>query len=84
MTIGAIFSFWSAERWFAFFDKFIRGKKTNHITIAAGREKYRGAYYPLDVFYPPKLVPFEDRKMYIVNKEDIYMNFSISGYLCAG
>lgn len=81
MTIGAIFSFWSAERWFAFFDKFIRGKKTNHITIAAGREKYRGAYYPLDVFYPPKLVPFEDRKMYIVNKEDIYMSRLYGDYM---
>ena len=73
IAIGTIFSFRSAEKWFASFDRFIQGKQTNHITIAAGREKYRGAYYPKDVFYPPKLVPFEDRKIFIVNKEDVYM-----------
>lgn len=73
MLIGEMFSFRSAEKWFTSFDTFIRGKKTGHITVAAGREKYRGAYYPVEVFYPPKLVCFEDRKIYIVNKEDIYM-----------
>ena len=81
MVIGTIFSFRSAEKWFATFDKFIRGKKTNHITVAAGREKYRGAYYPVDVFYPPKLVPFEDKKIYIVNKEDTYMSRLYGDYM---
>lgn len=42
IAIGTIFSFRSAEKWFASFDRFIQGKQTNHITIAAGREKYRG------------------------------------------
>lgn len=74
MFIGTMFSFRSSERWFKTFDAFIRGRKTNHITIAAGREKYRGEYYPIDVFFPPKLVPFEDREINIVNKEDIYMS----------
>lgn len=81
MAIGAVFSFWSAEKWFAIFDRFIQGKKTNYITVAAGREKYRGAYYPVDVFYPPKLVPFEDRKIYIVNKEKIYMSRLYGDYM---
>ena len=81
MAIGTVFSFRSAEKWFATFDKFIRGKKTNHITVAAGREKYRGAYYPVDVFYPPKLVPFEDRKMYVVNKVDTYMSRLYGDYM---
>ena len=81
MVIGKIFSFRSAEKWFATFDKFIRGKKTDHITVAAGREKYRGAYYHVDVFYPPKLVPFEDRKIYIVNKEDTYMSRLYGDYM---
>lgn len=81
MVIGTIFSFRSAEKWFATFDKFIRGKKTGHITVAAGREKYRGAYYPIDVFYPPKLVPFEDRQMYVVNKTDTYMSRLYGDYM---
>ena len=81
MLIGLIFSFRSAEKWFTTFDKFIRGKKSNHITVAAGREKYRGAYYPVNVFYPPKLVPFEDRQIYIVNKEDTYMSRLYGNYM---
>lgn len=81
MVIGTIFSFRTAEKWFATFDKFIQGKKTNHITVAAGREKYRGAYYPVDVFYPPKLVPFEDRQMYVVNNVDIYMSRLYGDYM---
>lgn len=81
MAIGTIFSFRSAEKWFETFDKFIRGKKSNHITVAAGREKYRGAYYAADIFFPPKLVPFEDRKIYIVNKEDVYMSRLYGDYM---
>ena len=70
MAIGSVFSFRSAESWFSTFDRFIRGRKSGHITVAAGREKYRGAYYPTDDFYPPKKVPFEDRMIYIVNHSD--------------
>lgn len=81
MMIGKIFSFRTAEQWFKTFDKFIKGKKSNYITVAAGREKYRGAYYPVEIFYPPKLVPFEDRKMYIVNKADIYMSRLYGDYM---
>lgn len=81
IAIGTLFSFWSAEKWFKIFDQFIQGKTSNHITVAAGREKYRGAYYPIDVFFPPKLVAFEDRKIYIVNKEDIYMSRLYGNYM---
>jgi lipopolysaccharide cholinephosphotransferase len=81
MAIGTIFSFRSAEKWFSTFDRFIRGKKTGYITVAAGREKYRGAYYPIDVFYPPKLVPFEDKNIYVVNKVDTYMRRLYGDYM---
>lgn len=81
MAIGTVFSFRSAEKWFKTFDNFIKGKKSNHITVAAGREKYRGAYYPVNVFYPPKLVPFEDRQMYVVNKVDTYMSRLYGDYM---
>ena len=81
MFIGTLFSFRTAEKWFASFDRFIRGKKSNHITVAAGREKYRGAYYPVEVFLPPKLVPFEDRQIYIVNQEHVYMSRLYGDYM---
>ena len=81
MLVGTVFSFRSAEKWFASFDRFIRGRESGHITVAAGREKYRGAYYPVDTFFPPKLVPFEDRKIYIVNREDIYMSRLYGDYM---
>ena len=81
MFLGTLFSFRSAEKWFASFDRFIRGKRSGHITVAAGREKYRGAYYPVDVFYPPKLVPFEDTMVYIVNREDTYMSRLYGDYM---
>lgn len=81
MFIGKLFSFLSAEQWFSIFDRFIRGKKSNYITVAAGREKYRGAYYPVEIFYPPKLVPFEDRKIYVVNKVDVYMKRLYGDYM---
>ncbi len=81
MAIGTLFSFRSAEKWFKTFDDFIKGKKSKYITVAAGREKYRGAYYPVEVFYPPKLMPFEDRQMYVVNKVDTYMSRLYGDYM---
>lgn len=81
MLIGTVFSFRSAEKWFKTFDRFIRGKQSKHITVAAGREKYRGAYYPTEVFFPPKLVPFEDREIYIVNEADTYMRRLYGDYM---
>lgn len=81
MAVGKIFSFRSAEKWFATFDKFIRNKKTGHVTVAAGREKYRGAYYPVSDFFPPKLATFEGRKIYVVNKPDIYMSRLYGDYM---
>ena len=81
MLIGTLFSFRTAENWFKTFDNFIKGKKSNYITVAAGREKYRGAYYPVEVFYPPRLVPFEDRKMYVVHEVDTYMRRLYGNYM---
>lgn len=81
MMLGKIFSFYSPEKWFELFDTFIQGKKSKHIVIAAGRKKYRGETYLNELYFPVKLVPFEERKIYIVNKSDAYLKHMYGNYM---
>ena len=81
MLVGKLFSFRTAEEWFKVFDKYIQDKPSDYITIAAGRKKYKGEIYPIHTFYPLKLVPFEDRQIYVVNDADAYMSHMYGDYM---
>ncbi len=81
MMVGAVFSFQRAEKWFAIFNRFIQGKKSRFITIAAGRKKYRGELLPIHVFYPPKKAVFENREIYVVNKQNVYLKHLYGDYM---
>ena len=81
ILVGTFLSFRTAEKWFASFDRFIRGKKSKYITVAAGRKKYCGEIYPYDVCFPLKLVTFEDKEIYVYNDMDTYLTGLYGDYL---
>lgn len=81
MVIGKIFSFHSAEKWFEIFDKFIRSPKSDKVTVAAGRKKYRGEIFPAKVYFPPKKVKFEDTEVYVHHNTDYYLKRLYGDYM---
>ena len=78
---GKIFSFLSSEKWFEIFDKLCINKKTRFVTVAAGRKKYKGETYPVEVYYPPQESIFEGRKIYILNDCQTYLKRMYGDYM---
>lgn len=81
IVVGTIFSFSTPEKWFERYDKFIQGKESNHLTIAAGRKYYKGETQPTEVFLPVKQIPFEDRQIYMENDSDTYLKNLYGDYM---
>ena len=63
------------------FDRFIRGKKSKFVTVAAGRKKYCGEIFDYSTFFPLKKVPFEDKEVYIYNDVDTYLKGLYGDYM---
>lgn len=78
---GSIFSFFSAEKWFLIFDRFIRGKESAFLTVAAGRRKYVGEVFPKDVFFPLKKGVFEGRTIYVYRQMHEYLERLYGDYM---
>ena len=81
MLIGRIFCFWSAEKWFDKFDRLIQCEKSNFVTIAAGRKKYRGEIQNYNTFFPCKKALFEGRPINIPNNCDVYLTNIYGDYM---
>lgn len=81
MMIGTLFSFFSSEKWFKIFDNFVKGRKSNYLTVAAGRKKYFGEIYHKDVFLPLKQAPYENEKIYVYNDMDTYLKTLYGDYM---
>lgn len=81
LLIGKCFSFFSAEKWFEIFDKFIQGKKSNYMTIASGRKHYSGEMLDKNIFYPVKEGKFEGVKVYIPNDINAYLSNLYGDYM---
>lgn len=81
MALGKIFSFRSAENWFASFDRYVQGKESKVVTVPSGTKKYSGERLSIDVVNPLKKVPFEDTEIYIFNKTDWYLSNLYGDYM---
>ena len=81
MFIGKIFSFRSAERWFASFDKYVQGKKSSVVTVPSGTKQYNGERLDIKVITPLKKVPFEDTEIYIFNNYEFYLSNLYGDYM---
>lgn len=81
MLVGLLFSFRASEKWFKTFDSYIQGKKSNYVTVAAGRKKYCGEIYPIDIFFPLKTAPFEGRQIYVYNDVNAYLRGLYGDYM---
>lgn len=73
MAVGKAFSFKTSEEWFAFWDRFIQSTPSKKVTVAAGRKKYFGEIFPMEIYFPPHKVRFEDTEIYIHNNSDYYL-----------
>lgn len=78
---GAIFGFRSSEKWFITFDRFIRGKASEFVTVAAGRKKYCGETFPVTVFFPLSKASFEGREIYVYKDVDRYLSSLYGDYM---
>ena len=81
IAVGTILSFRSAEKWFATFDRFIRGRKSKFVTVAAGRKKYCGEIFGYDTFFPLKKALFENREIYVYRDIDTYLKGLYGNYM---
>lgn len=81
ILIGTIFAFKTAEEWFKAFDNFIKGEKSHFVTVAAGRKKYCGEIYSTNTFFPVKIVPFENREIYVYNDIHTYLKKMYGDYM---
>jgi lipopolysaccharide cholinephosphotransferase len=81
MALGKVFSFRSAEAWFADFDRFTRGKRSAVFTVPSGIKKYAGEKLDLETIRPLRKVPFEDTQIYVFNDYDRYLSSLYGDYM---
>lgn len=81
MAIGKIFSFFSAEKWFALFDGYVQGRKSNIFTVPSGRKRYMGEKISVNAVYPLITTDFEDTKIYIFNDYNGYLSNLYGDYM---
>lgn len=73
-VIGSIFAFRSPEKWFDKVDKVIAyNHKSDLITSATGRKHYFGEIYAKKVFFPLKLIKFNEHEFYAPNNCKEYL-----------
>lgn len=51
------------------------------MTVAAGRKKYNGEVYTKEVYFPARLVKFEDTKIYLHHDYDTYLKGMYGNYM---
>ena len=81
MALGKVFSFRSAEKWFASFDRFVQGKRSKVVTVPSGTKKYGGERLNIDVVNPLKKVAFEDTEIHVFNNFDWYLSNLYGDYM---
>lgn len=81
IIIGSLLSFKTAEKWFSSFDKFIRGKQSKFVTVAAGRKKYCGEIFAYDTFFPLRKETFENKDIYVYNDVNTYLKGLYGDYM---
>lgn len=81
MVIGKLFSYKSAEEWFASFDKYVQSPKSNILTIPTGTKKYFGERIHVKKVKPLKKLRFEDTQIYVFNNYDWYLSHLYGDYM---
>lgn len=81
IIVGKIFNYRKAEKWFASFDKYVQGKKSDVYTVPSGSKKYKGERLCADTVFPLKAFQFEDTEIYVFNDYDKYLRNLYGDYM---
>jgi len=81
MLLGKVFSYRTAEEWFASFDQYVRGKETSTYTVPTGTKKYAGEKLKADIIKPLQKVPFVDTEIYVFNNYNWYLTNLYGDYM---
>ena len=82
LRVGKTFSFLTASQWFNIVDKVCRyNKKTDLLGIPTGRKHYFGEILPHDAFLPVSKGVFENRKVNLPAKPDVYLRNLFGDYM---
>ena len=81
IALGKLFSFLRAEKWFALFDSYVRGRESDIFTVPSGRKKYVGEKLSVNAVYPLLVADFEDTKIYIFNDYKAYLSNLYGDYM---
>lgn len=82
MTIGKIFSFRSAERWFSRVDKASQySKKTGLYGSVKGRRHYFCPYFEEKDMFPPKMVDFSGTQVPVFHDIEGYLTRNFGDYM---
>jgi lipopolysaccharide cholinephosphotransferase len=82
LSIGAVFSFLSYNKWYNLYDKFVRTRtKGDYFTIPTGRKHYRGEIIKGNDLFPPSEGVFEGLKVMLPHKPDVYLNNLYGDYM---
>lgn len=74
VCVGKLFSFRDSGYWFNKVDNAVSCRKiTGYATSATGRKHYLGEVVPSEVFFPVKYAKFEDLKIRVPNKHEVYL-----------
>lgn len=81
MTIGKIFAFRKAEKWFESFDKYVQSRKSDLYTVPSGSKRYKGECMNSDMIFPLKALQFENTEIYVFNDYDKYLKNLYGDYM---
>lgn len=81
MFLGKLFSFKSAEKWFASFDNYVQGKESKIVTVPSGTKKYGGERLEIDIVKPLRKISFENTEIYVFNNYDRYLTNLYGNYM---
>ena len=81
MALGWMFSFRTAEAWFAAFDRLVRGKPSGVYVVPSGSKRYAGEKFSPDIIFPLRTMPFEDTTMDVFQDYHWYLKNLYGDYM---
>lgn len=79
--LGHLLSAIPASKWLLDFDKSTQKKPSPYYVVPSGIHTYMQECFPVDVFYPPRKMKFEDMEVSVPNKVEILLTRFYGDYM---